>query len=568
MKNNGGCLWRPPFHPAMKFVYVFSVLLVLSGCTKKEDSPSTNQPVNENFSLQSASINGLSISATIRGVGLNPPIRLQFSAPVQRNNSSAILFNTANGTAVPFSTSFQNGDSVILIQSAAALMPLTRYNVTVSSSLKSAKGTALDNTTTGSFITGIDSSDKFPRISDTALVNLVQQQTFKYFWDFGHPVSGLARERNTSGDLVTSGGSGFGVMAILVGIHRGFITKAQGLARLQTMVAFLKNTAQRFHGAYPHWLNGSTGAVIPFSSKDNGADLVETSFLIQGLLCARQYFNGSDPAETALRNDINTIWREVEWNWFRKNGENVLYWHWSPNFFWDINLPIRGWNEALITYVLAASSPTFSIPKIVYDNGWANNGGIRNGNTYFGYQLPLGPAVGGPLFFEHYSFLGINPFGLVDMYANYQTQAINHTKINHAFVTANPNGYYGYSSQNWGLTASDIPNSYAASSPTNDLGVIAPTAALSSFPYTPMESMDALRFFYYKLGDRLWGEYGFKDAFSLHEPWFANSYLAIDQGPIIVMIENYRSGLLWNLFMSSPEVKSGMRTLGFQSPHL
>lgn len=556
------------FHPTMKFVFIISTMLILSGCSKKEDSLPDNPPANENFSLQSASINGFSITSTIRGIALNPSVRLQFSVPVQRNSSSAILLNAENGTAVPFNIAYQNGDSVVLLQSTAPLAPLTRYNVTVSSSLKSAKGSALNNTTTASFITGIDSSDKFTRISDTALVNLVQQQTFKYFWDFAHPVSGLARERNTSGDLVTSGGSGFGVMAILVGIHRGFITRAQGLSRMQTIVAFLKNTAQRFHGAYPHWLNGVNGAVIPFSAKDNGADLVETSFLIQGLLCARQYFSGGDPSENSLRNDINTIWREVEWSWFRKNNENVLYWHWSPNLFWDINLPIRGWNEALITYVLAASSPTYSIPKIVYDNGWANNGAIRNGNTYFGYQLPLGPPTGGPLFFEHYSFLGINPFGLVDAYANYQTQAINHTKINHAFVSANPNGYYGYSSQNWGLTASDIPNSYAASSPTNDLGVIAPTAALSSFPYTPIESMDALRFFYYKLGDRLWGEYGFKDAFSLHEPWFANSYLAVDQGPIIVMIENFRSGLLWNLFMSCLEVKTGMRTLGFQSPHL
>jgi hypothetical protein len=231
-------------------------------------------------------------------------------------------------------------------------------------------------------------------------------------------------------------------------------------------------------------------------------------------------------------------------------------------------MQIKGWNEALITYVLAASSPTFSIPKTVYDNGWASNGTMRNGNTYFGIQLPLGPNLGGPLFFEHYSFLGINPFGLLDAYANYQTQTINHTKINYEYVKANPRNYYGYSDQSWGLTASDIPNGYAASSPTNDLGVIAPTAALSSFPYTPAESMKALKFFYYKLGDRLWGEYGFKDAFSLHDPWFANSYLAIDQGPIIVMIENYRSGLLWNLFMSCPEVKSGMRTLGFQSPYL
>jgi hypothetical protein len=475
---------------------------------------------------------------------------------------------TATGPNVNFNVSYENGDSTVVIQPAAPLSYLTKYFVGVSSNLKSVRNGNLLAGTSISLLTAIDSSDKFPLISDTALVELVQQQTFKYFWDFAHPVSGLARERNTSGETVTSGGSGFGIMALITGVHRNFISRAQGLARMQTIVGFLKNTAQKFHGAFPHWMNGTTGAVIPFSTKDNGADLVETSFLMEGLLCARQYFNGSDAAETNLRTDINSIWGAVEWSWFRKNNENVLYWHWSPNYNWDMNFPIRGWNEALITYVLAASSPTYSIPKPVYDNGWAQNGNIRNLNTYYGYQLPLGPALGGPLFFEHYSFMGINPKSLTDVYANYETQTINHTKINYEYCKANPQNQYGYSDQCWGLTASDIPNGYTASSPTNDVGVIAPTAALSSFPYTPTESMKALKFFYYKLGDKLWGPYGFYDAFSLKDAWFANSYLAIDQGPIVVMMENYRSGLLWNLFMSCPEVKTGMLGLGFQSPHL
>jgi hypothetical protein len=289
---------------------------------------------------------------------------------------------------------------------------------------------------------------------------------------------------------------------------------------------------------------------------------------MQGLLCARQYFNGTDAAETALRNDINNLWDAVEWNYFRRNNENVLYWHYSETYNWGMNMPVKGWNECLITYVLAASSPSFPIPKIVYDNGWAQNGAIKNGGSFYNYPLPLGPSYGGPLFFSHYSFLGINPNGLTDKYANYETQVTNHTKINYEYCKVNPNNYYGYSDQCWGLTASDIPNGYTASSPTNDVGVITPTAALSSFPYTPSESMKALKFFYYKLGDKLWGDYGFRDAFSLKELWFANSYLAIDQGPIIVMMENYRSGLLWNLFMSCPEVKTGMTNLGFTSPHL
>jgi hypothetical protein len=336
---------------------------------------------------------------------------------------------------------------------------------------------------------------------------------------------------------------------------------------MQKIVGFLKNTAQKFHGAFPHWLDGTTGAVVPFSQKDNGADLVETSFLLQGLLTARQYFTNAG-AESTIRDDINEIWNGVEWDWFRKNNENVLYWHWSPNYNWEMNHQIKGWNECLITYVLAASSPTHSIPKIVYDNGWASNGGIIKNNNHYGYPLPLGPPFGGPLFFTHYSFLGLDPNGLVDAYANYETQNTNHALINYNYCKANPGNKFGYSDSVWGLTASDIPNGYTASSPTNDVGVIAPTAALSSFPYTPVESMKALKFFYYVLGDKIWKEYGFVDAFSLNDPWFANSFLAIDQGPIIVMIENYRTGLLWDLFTSSPEVQEGLIQLGFTAPYL
>ncbi|GGH22972.1 glucoamylase family protein [Mucilaginibacter phyllosphaerae] len=414
----------------------------------------------------------------------------------------------------------------------------------------------------------IDSADKFPRISDDQLLTLVQRQTLKYFYDFGHPTSGLARERNTSGDVVTTGGSGFGIMAMIVGVNRGFITRAEGLARMQKIVGFLKNTAQTFHGAFPHWLNGATGAVQPFSAQDNGADLIETSFLMEGLLTARQFYNGAGADETALRADINTLWQNVEWDWFRQGGQNVLYWHWSPTNGWAINMKITGWNEGLIAYVLAAASPTHNIPKIVYDNGWAGNGGMKNGAAYYGVKLPLGPSLGGPLFFAHYSFLGINPNGLADAYANYQQQNIAHSQINYKYTVTNPKGYYGYSADSWGLTASDIQNGYTASSPTNDVGVIAPTAAISSLPYTPTESMAALRFMYYKLGDKIWGNYGFYDAYNLTNAWFANSYLAIDQGPIVVMIENYRTGLLWNLFMSCTEIKTGMKGLGFTSPNL
>ncbi len=518
-----------------------------------------------------ASLNNISLDNILYDVSLQPVVRLNFSEALKQSTvSTSISLADVNGTGIPITSTLVNNDKSIVLQPTAALGYLKKYFVNVSTALQSASGGQLLTPLTKSFITKIDSSRKFPALSDNALLDLVQQQTFKYFWDFGHPVSGLARERNTSGDVVTSGGSGFGIMSIPVGINRNFITRAQGLARMQTIVSFLKNTAVKVKGAFPHWLNGSSGAIIPFSTNDNGADLVETSYLMMGLLTARQYFNGADAAETTLRSDINSLYNNVEWDWFRQGGQNVLYWHYSPDKGWIMNMPIRGWNECLITYVMAASSTTHGIPASVYTSGWAGNGtnGFINGNTYYTYPLPLGPAQGGPLFFSHYSFMGINPNGLSDAYANYATQTKNHSLINYKYCVANPKAWFGYSDSCWGLTASDIPNGYTASSPTNDVSVIAPTAALSSMPYTPVESMKALRFFYYVLGDKLWKEYGFIDAFSLKELWYASSFLAIDQGPVIVMIENYRTGLLWNLFTSCPEVRAGMLSLGFMAPYL
>jgi hypothetical protein len=552
----------------VKIAFVLMLVLggVMGGCKKSSSTPEPPPPPV--FRVNSVQVEGKHDGKRWRIDGRVPKATFTFSAPVDRSTVNAgVTLKNASGTNLAFTPSYQDGDKVLVIQASSQQPGLSEYTISVTTALKSMDNAALQNAESVKVMTAIDSSDKFPLVSDDELLTLVQQQTFKYFWDFAHPVSGLARERNTSGETVTTGGSGFGIMALIVGIERGFITRAQGLERMEKIVGFLKNNAQKFHGAFPHWLNGTTGAVQPFSQKDDGADLVETSFLMAGLLTARQYFDGADAAEANLRNDINSLWNAVEWDWFRKNDENVLYWHWSPNYEWEMNHQVRGWNECLITYVLAASSTTHTIPKIVYDNGWAKNGGIVNGNTYAGHTLPLGEPYGGPLFFSHYSFLGINPHDLADAYANYWEQNRAHTLIHYNYCRNNTN-WYGYSDMNWGLTASDDINGYKAHSPTNDNGVISPTAALSSFPYTPTESMKALKFFYYKLGDKLWGNYGFYDAFSLHEPWFANSTLAIDQGPIIIMIENYRTGLIWNLFMSCPEVKAGLTKLGFTSPNL
>lgn len=420
----------------------------------------------------------------------------------------------------------------------------------------------------------------FPAISDDSLLTLTEYQTFQYFWDGAEPVSGAARERiHIDGvypahdeNIVTSGGTGFGIMAIIAATERGFITREQSVQRLTKLVDWLGH-ADRFHGAWPHWMVGETGKVKPFSPKDNGGDLVETSYLAQGLLCARQYFKDGTDAEKQLAAEIDALWKGIEWSWYRNGVQNVLYWHWSPEFGWQMNFPVRGYNECLILYVLAASSPTFGVPAEVYHEGWARSGDIINDSTrsQYGYHLSLkhngAEQFGGPLFWEHYSFLGLDPRNLTDRYADYWNHNRNHVLINMTYCEKNPKNYAGYGEDCWGLTSSYSMIGYAGHSPTRDLGVISPTAAISSFPYTPGASMKALRHFHDDLGDRIWGIYGPYDAFSETEQWFPQRYLAIDQGPIVVMIENYRSGLLWKLFMSCPEVQSGLDKLGFTYNH-
>lgn len=411
------------------------------------------------------------------------------------------------------------------------------------------------------------------KLSDDSLLTLIQHQTFQYFWDGAEPNSGMACERiHTDGNypendqtVVTSGGSGFGVMSIVVGMERGFITREAGVERLAKIAGFLEK-ADRFHGAWPHWLHGETGKVKPFGGKDNGGDIVETAYLVQGLICVKNYLKQDVPAEKVLADKIAKLCNEVEWSWYQ-NGKPALYWHWSPTYNWEMNFAIEGYNECLIAYILGASSTTYPLSPEAYHKCWARSGGINGETTKYGYTLKLkhnGAAeYGGPLFWAHYSYLGLDPRNLKDKYANYWDENRNQVLIDYNYCVENPKKFKGYGPDCWGLTASYSVKGYDAHQPANDKGVISPTAALSSFPYTPEESMRAARYFYEKMGDKLWGKYGFYDAFSETENWCPPHYLAIDQGPIVVMIENYRSQLLWKLFMQDKDVQAGLTKLGF-----
>jgi hypothetical protein len=420
---------------------------------------------------------------------------------------------------------------------------------------------------------GVAASASAQSLSDDALLDVVQRQTLNYFWDFAHPVSGMARERSNPvqaydyAETVCTGGTGFGVMAMLVGAARDFLPRSAVLDRIARIVDFLSH-AESFHGVFPHFLHGATGRVIPFFVEDDGADLVETSFLMAGLLCAREYFAGDAPSERRLRDAVSRLWLAVDWQWHTRGRGEALYWHWSPHHGWSQEHAIAGWNECLITYVLAASSPSHPIAPAAYHKGWANSPSFKNGRYYYGIELPLGPPFGGPLFFSHYSFLGLDPRRLRDRYAVYWAQNRAHTLINRAHCIANPQRYTGYGPHCWGLTACDGDRGYGAFSPQHDCGVIAPTAALSAMPYAPHESMAALRYFHEGLNKdsetEIWGRFGFLDSFNGSRRWVAAGNLAIDQGPIVVMIENYRSGLMWQLFMRCPEIGRGLDRLGFE----
>ena len=413
--------------------------------------------------------------------------------------------------------------------------------------------------------------------SDNQIITAVQKQTFQYFWDGAEPSSGLARERihidnqypENDKNVITIGGSGFGLMSILIGVHNGFINKDDAKQQLIKSLNFL-DTIPRFHGAWSHWYHGDTGKPKAFSQNDDGGDLVETAFLAQGLICVREFFKNGDIDEQQIANKADKLWREINWNFYR-NNKDVLYWHWSPNYGWGMNHAIQGFDECMITYILAASSPTFPIPASTYHKGWARDGSIKSNIQKYGiptivkHNAKEGEV--GPLFWTHYSFLALNPNGLSDEYIDYQKALVNHVNINLAYANHNPKKFRGYGSdKGWGWTASYSTNGYNAHHPDNDpTGVISPTAAISSIVYTPKESINFIHYLQDSIGSKVTGKYGFYDAYSESQNWYPKRYLAIDQGPIVVMIQNYKDQFIWKLFMKAPEIKNGLKKLGFTS---
>jgi hypothetical protein len=415
---------------------------------------------------------------------------------------------------------------------------------------------------------------KTAAMNDDKLLDSVQKAFFRYFWDFGHPVSGLAREGfGHPRSVVTTGGTGFGMITIMVGAERGFVTRAAAAERLLKMVRFLEDKAHRYHGIWSHHLRGDTGETLAFAgSKDNGGDLVESAFLLEGMLTVAEYFDADNPVERELRERVDRLWKEAEWDWYlQKPDSKVLYWHWSPDNEWVMNHPVDGWNECIVVYLLALASPTHAIAPDCYYLGWARNvDRYVNGKEYYGIKQPVGKPLGGPLFFTHYSFLGVDPRRLTDAYTNYYDNNRAISQIQQAYAIENPNGHRDYGKLEWGLTACQNPRGYKAHEPApgadRDDGTIAPTAAVSAFPYTPDESLATLKHFYYDLGPSLWGSFGFYDAFNKDANWTSPSFLAIDQGTMTPMIENHRTGLPWKMFMKSAAASTMLEKLEEAKP--
>jgi len=417
--------------------------------------------------------------------------------------------------------------------------------------------------------------------NDNDLLTMVQEACFRYYWEGAHPDAGMALEI-LPGDqnLVALGASGFGTMALVVGIERGFVTREEGAARVLKVARFLKG-ADRFHGAWPHFIDGRTGKAIPYFGRyDNGGDLVETAFLMQGLLTARQYFDRDTSVEREIRETITSLWRGVEWDWYRRSPTgDFLYWHWSPDHDWYIGHPLVGWNETMIAYLLAIASPTHAVPASLYYTGWAGQSDIAveyrrnwsrttigdhyaNGREFYGIRLDVGEGSGGSLFFTQFSFLGFDPRGLRDRFTNYFQNNRNIALINRAYCIENPGHYAGYGRDCWGLSAG-VNSGGGMPQPNADNGTICCSAALGEFPYTPKESMAALKHFYRDLGAKTWGIYGFHDGFNETEDWYQPVWMGLNQAQIVVMIENYRTGLAWRYFMANPEIRRALDAVGF-----
>jgi hypothetical protein len=417
------------------------------------------------------------------------------------------------------------------------------------------------------------------------LMNDEQEAAVRFYVDEALPASGLSPEgRPGWGPTITAiGASGMGIENIIVGVERGFIPRQEGLDLILRQLRFLDTKAEKQKGAFGHWMDDGSGEIKPFMNPGTSVDLVETAFLIEGVIIAREYFKGDTPEEKELREIANRLSANVEWdkfmaraekdpsnpkktNWVHETNAPVMIWHWHPvDGFSDV--PVKGFNEALMCYLLGIGSETHPINPQSYYEGWMDpQRGLGKAREDFGIKHSLGYGVGWPLFFAHYTFIGYDPKQVSYDGKSYFDHFVDACRIQQLYAKSRAGEFKGFDTL-WGQAASLYPKGYRPNEPgPRDDGTIASTAALSSMPYLPEAVIPCMESMYLNYGDRLWGPYGFYNAINPTQNWVGQKYIGIELGPIAPMIENYRSGLFWKLFMQSPEARRAAKKIEEAKP--
>ena len=401
--------------------------------------------------------------------------------------------------------------------------------------------------------------------SDDEFLEYVQQTSFDYFWYLANPSNGLVPDRSTTTSPCSIAAVGFGLTAIGIGIDHGWISRTRGVARVLTTLNTFLNGPQGSNtsgtighkGWFYHFLEMNTA----LRSSSSELSSIDTALLLAGILYSKQYFDGTNTDEISIRTMADAIFSRVDWNWMAQ-GTNVVSMGWFPTSGFIPNNWI-GYNEALLLYCLGLGTATNPLPASAW-NRWTS--GYIWATNYGQAFIPFPPLFG-----HQYSHCWIDFRHTADAYMNshdstYFQNSRRATLAQRAYCVANPLGRVGYSSNVWGLTACDGPAGYAAhgAPPTeNDDGTIAPTAAGGSIAFAPEYSLPTLRYFYTQYRPRIWTGYGFRDAFNLGAQWYGSDELGIDQGPMVIMIENHRNQRVWRLFMRNAEIQRGLQRAGF-----
>ncbi|MDM7914397.1 MAG: glucoamylase family protein, partial [Candidatus Eisenbacteria bacterium] len=403
-------------------------------------------------------------------------------------------------------------------------------------------------------------------LTNEALLDTLQRTAFDFFWNEANPANGLIKDRSTPGSACSIASVGFGLSAILIGIDHGWITRDEGRARILTTLETFWNGPQGtapdgmigYKGLFYHFLDMNTAT----RTWDCELSTIDSALLFAGILDAREYFTTDDPVDVQVRTLADSLYYRADWNFFRNGNPGILM-GWRPGTGFAGFGQWVGYNEAMILYILAIGSPTHPVPASSW-NTWTSG---YHWQTQYGYTYVIFP----PLFGHQYSHCWIDFRYIQDAHMRgrgitYFENSRRATLAQRNYCIANPFGHIGYGANLWGITACDGPDGYAAHGappPQNDDGTIAPTAPAGSIPFTPDESLAVLQNLYDNYRAMLWGPYGFRDAFNLDRGWWDTDYIGIDQGPIVLMIENYRTGAVWERIERNGDVQWGLHLAGF-----